>query len=161
MFSFLSKNNKVSLVSPSNGELIPMEKVNDPVFSQKALGDGYAINPSNDNIYSPLSGKISSIFPTKHAIGIITDEGLEVLLHLGINTVELNGKPFNIEKSVGDHVFSGDLIMTMNRAKIVDSGKIPTVIVIFTDMSQVKELKVIDKSLVEHGEIVATVTLNK
>lgn len=86
-----SKGNEVK--APIKGNLIPLSEVSDDVFSQKMLGDGFAVKPTGQEVVAPVSGTITTLFPTKHAIGIKTAEGLEVLIHLGIDTVELKGDP--------------------------------------------------------------------
>ena len=104
MFGFFKKDDKKGklpvekeiLYSPANGVVVPVSDVADPVFSQKMMGDGFAVIPADGNIYSPAKGKVLSVFPTKHAVGILLDSGLELLLHMGLDTVELNGKPFEI-----------------------------------------------------------------
>ena len=160
MFKFLSKKG-ISIVSPTDGNLLKLEEVKDAVFSQKMMGDGYAIEPSSDVIYSPVSGKISSVFPTKHAIGIISDEGLEILLHLGIDTVELEGIPFSLKKSKGNHILKNEILATMDRKQIKDSDKEATVIVIFTNMNQVNNFKLINQEVVKHGDVVVEIDLRK
>lgn len=115
MFNFFKKKNKgLEVDAAVDGELIPITEVKDDVFSTKMLGDGYAIKPTSGEIHSPVEGDISTLFPTKHAIGIKTKEGLEILVHLGIDTVELNGAPFKMEIQKGDHVTPGQLLGTMD-----------------------------------------------
>ncbi|WP_445266948.1 PTS sugar transporter subunit IIA, partial [Staphylococcus aureus] len=94
MFGFLKKKNEVvennTMYAVANGTVIPISEVNDPVFSQKMMGDGYAVVPENGEIYAPIEGEVLSVFQTKHAIGLKMTNGLEILLHMGIDTVELN-----------------------------------------------------------------------
>ncbi len=94
MFKFLKKNKEIELISPMTGDIIPLEEVPDPVFSEKMMGDGIAIEPSEGKVLSPIDGKIATIFPTNHAIGLVNKEGLEILIHIGIDTVELKGEGF-------------------------------------------------------------------
>ena len=106
MFNFFkkskSKGNEVK--APIKGNLIPLSEVSDDVFSQKMLGDGFAVKPTGQEVVAPVSGTITTLFPTKHAIVIKTAEGLEVLIHLGIDTVELKGEPFKLFAEQGDSV---------------------------------------------------------
>ena len=125
--------------APVSGKVIPLNQVNDDMVAQKILGDGFAIIPSNGKIYSPLNGTISSIFKTKHAICLKSDNGLDILLHLGIDTVELKGKPFDILVKEKDKVERGQLIGKMDIKQITDAGKDPTVLVLITSKDKVKD----------------------
>ncbi|MDG3374879.1 glucose PTS transporter subunit IIA, partial [Vibrio parahaemolyticus] len=80
----------------ATGKVIPITEVGDEVFSQKMMGDGFAVIPESGEIFAPVAGKVTSVFPTKHAIGLVTDSGIEVLVHMGIDTVQLNGEPFTV-----------------------------------------------------------------
>lgn len=124
--------------APVSGKVIPLNQVNDDMVAQKILGDGFAIIPSNGKIYSPVNGTISSIFKTKHAICLKSDNGLDILLHLGIDTVELKGKPFEILVKEKDKVECGQLIGKMDIKQITDAGKDPTVLVLITSKDKVK-----------------------
>lgn len=104
------ENNKFSVFSPLNGTVIPLEKVPDPVFSDKVLGDGCAVIPADGKIYSPVDGEISSVAETKHAYGISSDDGLEILIHFGLDTVSMKGSGFISHVSVGEKVKKGQLI---------------------------------------------------
>ena len=101
MFNLFKKNN-TEILSPAEGEIITLEQVQDPVFSSKLLGDGFAIKLKDGRIFSPINGKVVSIFPTKHALGLLDENGLEVLIHIGIDTVSLNGKGFAIFVTEGE-----------------------------------------------------------
>ncbi|MEJ1307960.1 PTS glucose transporter subunit IIA [Latilactobacillus sakei] len=118
----------------ANGELIDIENVDDPTFAQKMLGDGYAVVPTDGKIVAPVDGTIMTIFPTKHAIGIKTTNGLEVLVHMGIDTVELNGAPFEVAVEEGQTIKHGDLLATVDLDQIVATGKQTAMMVIITNM---------------------------
>lgn len=105
-----SKNVKLSVLAPMNGQAVPLDQVSDEVFSQKVLGDGLAVIPSEGKIFSPVNGEISSIAETKHAYGFTADNGLEVLVHFGLETVALQGQGFTPHVQVGDRVKAGDLV---------------------------------------------------
>ncbi|MDO4814960.1 MAG: PTS glucose transporter subunit IIA, partial [Gemella sp.] len=107
------------------------------MFSQKMMGDGYAVEPVNGNIYSPVSGTVTSVFPTKHAIGLLTDNGLEVLIHVGLDTVALNGAPFSVKVTDGDKVKAGDLLLVADLEAIKSAGKETTTIVVFTNTAEI------------------------
>lgn len=97
------------VLSIADGEVKPITAVKDPVFSSKMMGDGFAVEPENGNVYAPVSGIVTSVFPTKHAFGLLTDSGLEVLVHIGLDTVALNGVPFSVKVAEGQRVQAGDL----------------------------------------------------
>ena len=105
---------KEQVVSPLKGELIEIARVSDPMFSQKMLGDGVAILPKGKELYSPVSGEITMIYDTQHAIGIKTAEGKDILIHIGIDTVNLKGKPFKTKVKVGDKVQKGQLLTVVD-----------------------------------------------
>ena len=123
----------IDVYSPAQGVMIPMNQVADEVFSTNIMGDGYAIQPTENTIYTPVAGKISSIFPTQHALGIMTPTGLEVLLHMGVDTVDLQGEPFTMKAKVGQAVKAGDEIAIMDLAAVKAAGKGTDIIVAFTN----------------------------
>ncbi|SET52476.1 PTS system, sucrose-specific IIC component [Enterococcus malodoratus] len=129
------KNSKV--YSPIEGEIIPITEVNDQVFASKMMGEGFAVLPSKETIKAPVSGVVKMIAPTKHAIGIVTTDGMELLLHLGIDTVELNGAPFNLMIKEGETIQQGQVIGSINLNMIEDKGKDATVMVIITDSKEI------------------------
>ena len=110
-----------------------LDNVSDPVFSKRMLGDGVAVEPSNSRIFSPVDGKIIMFFETKHAVGIRAEDGAELLLHIGIDTVELNGKPFKERVKIGDSVSRGDLLLEVDFPMIKKSGYDTTVMLIATN----------------------------
>ena len=128
--------------SVADGQVINIEDVKDPVFSQKMMGDGFAVEPDNGNIVSPVAGKVASIFPTKHAIGLETDNGLEVLVHIGLDTVSLEGKPFEVKVTEGQTVTAGDLLVEADLAAIREAGRETTTVVVFTNPDAIKSVKV-------------------
>lgn len=123
----------VRVVSPVTGVAHPMSESADPAFASLMMGDGAAIDPTDDAIVSPVSGTVTVLFPTKHAIGIASDDGAEVLIHLGINTVDLDGKPFDITVAQGDHVSAGQPLGTFDRAAIEAAGCSAQTMVIVTN----------------------------
>ncbi|MEQ7196819.1 PTS transporter subunit IIBC [Enterococcus avium] len=144
-------------VAPANGEMIPIDKVEDDVFSQKMMGEGFAVVPENGEIASPVSGTIVSVFPTKHAIGIKTDDDIEVLLHMGIDTVELGGEAFEIKVREGEKVKAGKVVATADLAKIQKAGKMTTMIVVFTNGDKIKDYHYAKTGLVSRGETIGTI----
>lgn len=151
-FKKRKKSKSISICSPLNGKVIPLEDVPDPVFSQKMMGDGIAFIPSNGEITSPVKGKVTQVFPTQHAIGMLTEEGVELLIHLGLETVALKGEGFNIEVEVGDELGANDRIGTFDLSFIEEKGKDTTTILVFTNFSDVvKKMTVIEKGNVVVG----------
>ncbi len=127
--------------SVADGEVVALEQVKDPVFSQKMMGDGFAVEPANGNIVSPVSGTVSSIFPTKHALGLVTEAGLEVLVHIGLDTVSLEGKPFTVHVAEGQKVAAGDLLVTADLDAIRAAGRETSTVVVFTNAEAIKSVK--------------------
>ena len=127
--------------SVADGQVVALEQVKDPVFAQKMMGDGFAVEPANGNIVSPVSGTVSSIFPTKHALGIVTEPGLEVLVHIGLDTVSLEGKPFTVHVAEGQKVAAGDLLVTADLDAIRVAGRETSTVVVFTNGDAIKSVK--------------------
>lgn len=127
--------------SVADGQVVALEQVKDPVFAQKMMGDGFAVEPANGNIVSPVSGTVSSIFPTKHALGLVTEPGLEVLVHIGLDTVSLEGKPFTVHVAEGQKVAAGDLLVTADLDAIRAAGRETSTVVVFTNGDVIKSVK--------------------
>ena len=127
--------------SVADGQVVALEQVKDPVFAQKMMGDGFAVEPANGNIVSPVSGTVSSIFPTKHALGLVTEAGLEVLVHIGLDTVSLEGKPFTVHVAEGQKVAAGDLLVTADLDAIRAAGRETSTVVVFTNGDAIKSVK--------------------
>ncbi len=141
MFKGLFKK-EVSLISPMSGNIIKLEEVPDEVFSGKMIGDGFAIDPIDGKVISPVEGEILQLFPTKHAIGIRTNEGLEILIHVGIDTVELKGEGFKACIKAGDKVKSGQLLLEVDLELIKSKGKSVITPIVFTEKKQYKSLDI-------------------
>ena len=150
MFKFL-KEKKEKIYSPVTGNLSPITKVTDEVFSKKMMGDGFAVSPNETAVFSPVKGIVSTLFPTKHAIGIKTEKGLEVLVHMGLDTVELDGEPFVNMVRTGQEVDSNTQISEMNTDKIKKAGYDPTIVIVFTNMDLVKTVPEFISDNVEHS----------
>ena len=127
--------------SVADGQVVALEQVKDPVFAQKMMGDGFAVEPANGNIVSPVSGTVSSIFPTKHALGLVTEAGLEVLVHIGLDTVSLEGKPFTVHVAEGQKVAAGDLLVTADLDANRAAGRETSTVVVFTNAEAIKSVK--------------------
>ena len=131
-----AKKTNGKVYSPIEGEIIPISEVDDQVFASKMMGEGFAVLPSDETIKAPISGVVKMIAPTKHAIGIVADDGMELLLHLGIDTVDLNGEPFTLTIKEGETLQQGQVIGTIDLNQIEVKGKDATVMVIITDSKE-------------------------
>lgn len=133
MFKFFS-NKKVEIFAPVDGEIIHLKNVNDAAFSQELMGPGFAIEPKANRVVSPVTGIIDSIFPTKHAIVIKNKQGINVLIHMGIDTVELNGAGFDVSVTVGQAISEGELLATIDLSYLESQGKRNTIICVFPEL---------------------------
>jgi PTS system sucrose-specific IIC component len=131
-----AKKTNGKVYSPIEGEIIPISEVDDQVFASKMMGEGFAVLPSDGTIKAPISGIVKMIAPTKHAIGIVADDGMELLLHLGIDTVDLNGEPFTLTIKEGETLQQGQVIGTIDLNQIEVKGRDATVMVIITDSKE-------------------------
>ncbi|MBC6349784.1 PTS sugar transporter subunit IIA [Lactobacillus melliventris] len=159
MFNIFKKRG-FTVTAACDGKLMPITDVKDEVFSQKMLGDGYAIKPTDGKIYSPVAGTVTTVFPTKHAIGITTDNNLEILVHLGIDTVELKGEPFEVAVKQGDTVKQDDYLASMNTELITAENYDDTVIVVYTNMDVIKSVSDVSADDTTHGDTVQTLQFN-
>lgn len=141
---------KFSIKAPVTGTLIPLEQVVDEVFSEKMLGDGVAIIPKNGEVLSPVNGTIKSVIDTLHAIGIKSDDGAEILIHFGIDTVNLKGKGFKNFVKIDDRVKIGDLILKADLDIIKQHGLQIHTPIIITNMDEISSIKII-----QSGEVFA------
>lgn len=148
---FGRKKELLKLVASQTGECVPIELVPDPVFADKLLGDGVAIIPKENEVKSPADGTIVQVFDTLHAYSIESEDGLEILVHIGLNTVELKGEGFTAKVKEGDKVKAGDVLCEADIAFIKEKGyEIYTPIVI-TNISEVKKFELL-KGQVIGGE---------
>lgn len=128
----------VTLSAPLEGTVIPLTAVNDAVFSKKMLGDGIAITPSKGELYAPVDGEIEMVYNTKHALGMKTADGVEILFHIGIDTVNLNGEGFDVRVTEHQQVTKGDILVKFDIDKIKAAGFDPTTMVIITNPKNAK-----------------------
>jgi len=139
--------------TPVKGNVIDIKDTKDPLFNTESLGKGVGIIPDSQQIIAPIGGVISTFFPTKHAIGIKTDKGVEVLIHVGIDTVELNGQYFDATKKQGDRINRGDALLNVEFDKIAKAGYDTTVLMVITNSTNYKDIQTILGNK-ESGEIV-------
>ena len=149
-----------TLYAPADGKVVAITEVSDPVFSQKMMGDGFAVQPTNGTIYAPVAGTISSIFETKHAIGILTPGGAEVLVHMGLDTVELKGAPFEVLVSEGDTVTPETKIAVMDLDAVIAAGKQTDVLTVITNAEKVRQLSLTTTGTVTAKTAVGSAELN-
>lgn len=140
-----------NIYAPIDGKSIALSEVNDKVFSKGLVGDGIAIDPENNALYAPADAEVTMIAETKHAIGLKTIDGTEVLLHLGLDTVELKGLPFDVKVKEGDKVKKGQLLVDINLEMIKKEGKDPVILMIFTQPDKVFMNKKFGKA--KHGAV--------
>ncbi|MFC5631867.1 MULTISPECIES: beta-glucoside-specific PTS transporter subunit IIABC [Streptococcus] len=146
-----------TVVTPISGRVIPLNQVSGPVFASEALGKGFAIEPDSELVTAPFDGTVMTVFPTKHAIGLVSDSGVELLIHIGLNTVELNGQFFETYVSEGEHVSQGQKLISFELDNITEAGygtQIPVVVTNTASFSQIDQVADGQKST---GELVLEV----
>lgn len=141
LFKKTKKVTEEVVYAPVNGEIVDITDASDPTFAEKLLGDGIAIEPSDGEFVSPVNGEIINIFPTKHAIGILSEAGVEYLIHIGIDTVSLDGEGFTAHIKQGDKVKVGDPLVSVDLGFVASKAKTITPMVI------TNEVRSIDKEL--------------
>lgn len=147
-----AKKTKVSISAPIKGNVVALADVKDEAFSSESMGKGIAIEPEEGKVYAPADGVISTFFPTGHAIGITTDLGAEILIHVGMDTVEMNGDGFEPQKSQGDKVKKGDLLLKFNIDKIKAAGHPVTTPVIITNSDDYADVIPTNAPKVDSGD---------
>lgn len=146
------KTRPAVIASPLEGTVVPLSKVNDPTFAEGILGKGVAILPASDVVVSPVNGTIASIFDTGHAVGLVSEDGAEVLIHVGLDTVNLKGKHFSVKKASGDSVKVGDVILEFDKDAIVAEGYEVITPVIVSNHFNYQEVETVALDVVKAGE---------
>lgn len=147
LFDNIFDKKGINIGAPMAGECISVKEVKDPTFKEEVLGRGVAIIPSSGKVYAPSDGTIEMIFPTGHAISIVTKEGVELLIHIGIDTVELKGRHFKVKVNQGDIVKKGDLLLEANIVEIQKEGYDVATPVVITNSSD------FTKIILEEGKV--------
>ncbi|EGO63937.1 PTS glucose transporter subunit IIA [Acetonema longum] len=142
MFGIFSRKKAVEFKAPVSGTAMDLTTVPDDVFAQKMVGDGLAFEPSEGVLHAPVDGQVVQVSPTKHAIGLRTKEGLEVLIHIGIDTVDMKGEGFESLVTAGQTVRTGDQLMTFDRELIRQKAKSTMIPMIITNMDHVRKISV-------------------
>lgn len=158
-FGFVKKSDLSTIFAPVEGEVVDLLKVRDPVLAQKNLGDGFAIEPTDNFIYAPVSGQIMLVASTQHAIGIRMTNGLEVLLHLGLNTSMMPNGSFHIRVKRGQEIRGGQRIAAANFGRIRARGFDDTVVVTFINSEELAATLKIDYGPVAGGHRIGQVKL--
>ncbi len=146
-----------TVAAPINGTCIPLSDVNDAVFSQKILGDGAAIIPSEGKVYAPVNGTVSTVFDTKHAIGLLSKDGLELLIHIGIDTVNLEGKYFTAHVESGQKIKPGDLLVSFDQEQIQKEGYDTVTPVLITNTAKFHSIHTNASGNVKVGDTLLTI----
>lgn len=154
MFERFKKKKAEAFFAPVDGTFVPLSEVADPVFSQKMMGEGFGIQPASSKIYAPIKGTVTTIFQTKHAIGLTSQSGSEVLIHIGLDTVELAGAPFEMHVQEGQAVDENTLLVIADFDKIRHAGKDDVVLTLVTNGGESFDL--LDKNQVKHGEQISS-----
>ena len=143
--------------TPIVGDVVALSNVNDPVFSSGAMGQGIAVKPSQDVVYAPADAEVTIVFPTGHAYGLRTANGAEILIHVGIDTVSMNGEGFNHKVAQGDKVKAGDVLGTFDSAKIAAAGLDNTTMVIVTNTADFASVNPVASGSVAKGDAIIEV----
>lgn len=149
----IQKEKGIVVWSPLKGRVIPLEEVSDPAFAQGILGEGVGIVPAAGKVYAPVNGTVESAFHTGHALGIRSENGAEVLIHVGINTVSLNGDGFELLAGQGDQVQVGQLLMTFDLDKITSAGYETATMVLVSNGQNFGTKKLLSEGSVEPGDM--------
>ena len=129
-----------NLVTPINGQIVPLSEVDDPIFAEEMMGQGIAIKPSDTTVYAPSDGVISMVAPSKHAVGITTADGIEMLIHVGLDTVKMEGQGFKLLVAENDTVAKNQPVLEFDKKLIEDSGYTSIVPFIITNSSEFNEI---------------------
>lgn len=156
LFDFMKGKKGTEIGAPVKGECIPISKVADPTFAEEILGKGMAIMPVEGKIYAPADGVITTVFPTGHAVGMTTAEGVEILIHVGLDTVQLKGQFFTIVAEADQKVKKGDLLLEADLEQISSAGYDTVTPVVICNSTDFAEIRCKTEGLVEVGEEVIT-----
>lgn len=150
-FSRKPQQQELTLLAPLTGLVVPLEEVPDPVFAQKVAGDGVALIPTEGVLLSPVEGRVTHLFPTHHAIALTSDTGLEILLHIGIDTVKLKGTGFTPHVQTGDRVGPGDRLIAFDLELLKKNGCPVVTPIVFTNSERVAAKQVLAGASVQAG----------
>lgn len=164
MFNIFGSDDQteVEIKAPLTGEIVALEEVPDEVFAAKTVGDGVAIKPTKNKLVAPAEGVIRQLFPTGHAVGIETEAGVELLIHIGVDTVDLDGEGFEKLAQEGDQIKAGDELIKFNLDYIAEQAPSTITPVVITNVDQMVEFTVAEAAEVTAGEDkLLTITVDK
>lgn len=149
---------EAKVLSPLKGNVIPLKDISDPVFSQELMGKGIAIEPTEGKVVSPINGTVVMVFETNHAIGLKSDDGVEVLIHVGMDTVELKGKGFTAHVKNGDKVSVGDLLTEFDMDLIKEAGYSLVTPIVVTNTADYQSIDPTTTETIEYGDHLLTIS---
>lgn len=158
LFDFMKGKKGIVLAAPVKGECIPISEVADPTFAEEILGKGMAIKPAGNQFFAPADGTITTVFPTGHAIGMTTQDGVEILMHVGLDTVQLKGQFFDTKVEANQSVKKGDLILEAEIEEISKAGYDTVMPMIICNSSDYSKIECKNSGTVEPGDDVITCT---
>lgn len=157
-FKKSSADNGIVLAAPMKGRCVSIKEVPDPTFGEEILGKGIAVEPEDGHVYAPADGTISTVFPTGHAVGMTTADGTEILIHIGLDTVELNGGPFELKVESGQQVKKGDLLVVADLEAIRKAGKATITPMVICNTDEYGSIECFTGKAVEPGDEVMKLT---
>lgn len=156
LFDFMKGKKGTVIGAPLKGECIPIKEVKDPTFAEEILGKGIAIIPADGKVYAPADGTVSTVFPTGHAVGLTTPDGVEILIHVGMDTVELKGQFFHTIVEADQKVKKGDLLLEADMEGISNAGYDTVTPMIICNSADYSEITCKTEGMIEAGEEVLT-----
>lgn len=158
---FGTKEERMQIAAPVAGKLVPLSEVSDPTFSEEILGQGAAVIPSENQFFSPVDGTVTTVFPTGHAVALTSADGVEILLHIGLDTVKLNGKHFTIYAEEGQQVKKGDLLLEADLEQIKSEGYDIITPVVICNTEEFSEIAMAKGGQVTVGTVIVNVIKRK
>jgi len=159
MLSILkNKPTNIKVLAPLNGQVLSLEEIPDPAFM--FLGQGIGIDPEDGEVFSPVDGKVTALFPTNHAIGITTKEGLEILIHIGVNTIEMNGEGFTAHVKADDKVVQGQGLISFSLEQVKQRATSPITAVVITNSDKFRGIECLTKQVAHKGNTVIITVKN-
>ncbi len=156
LFDFMKGKKGTSLGAPIKGECIPISEVADPTFAEEILGKGIAIKPADGKVFAPADGTISTLFPTGHAVGLTTPDGVEILVHVGLDTVQLKGEHFKVTVEADQEVKKGDLLLEADLEEIRKAGYDTVTPMIICNSDELTDIKCKTEGTADIGDEVIT-----